>query len=187
MKVKLILLATLTLSWTIQNWAAEKVITNQAVLVLDNSVKPKESKKSFFSPEGFEIRPYYSVLAESGFRFTSAAIGTEVTFNINKHVGITLDAFGKDNVEGPVIDRAGIALTTTLPLNRSFALYGQGGFGYWTGDVDEFDMILRVGLKYKFNKTFSIYTDVGQGVSISGSTDESGSYQQIRVGAGISF
>lgn len=188
MKIKLIL-PTLLLSSNISMWAAEKIITNQ--VVIDNTksvINAPVSKKSLYPNEAFEIKPYYSVLAAEGFKFNSAAVGTEVTFNINKYVGISLDAFGKDNTKSPTIDRAGTALTTTLPLNRRFAVYGQGGFGYWTGDIDEFDMVLRVGLKYKFTKNLGLSTDIGHGTSISGSTDsKNNSYQQIRFGLGLSF
>lgn len=192
MKIKLSLSLILLLSNSnIFAAATEKTVTNNIVINVNKgniTLPSSPSKKSLFSPEGFEVKPYYSVFAENSFRFTSAALGVEATFNVNKYIGISLDALGKDDAEKTLIDRAGVALTTTLPLNRSFALYGQGGFGYWTGNVDEFDMVLRVGLKYKFTKNLSASTDFGQGAIISGIRDnKSGSYQQIRAGLGLNF
>lgn len=131
----------------------------------------------------FEFRSYASAFADNGdMNFKSGAVGIETIFNLNKNVGFSADLLGKDDTSGPLIDRTGVNLITSLPLSKAATLYAEGGFGYWT-DGNTFDMVVRGGIKFNITKNFNAFADIGQGFRF----EESGSYQQVRGGLGFKF
>lgn len=142
----------------------------------------EETNKTSFI-ERFSVSPYYSLRSEGNLNFDDAGAGVEMTFHVNKYIGISLNAEGWNDLRGKTVDHLGAGLTTTLPLgNSKFALYAQGGFGYNTENEDT-DMIIRGGVKFQLFDRFGLFGDIGQGVVLQ----DGNTYQQIRTGINISF
>lgn len=183
MKIKLILLAIL---FSFNVLAAEKVVTNQAVIILNNELKKEESVKqiSFKSTAEvglFSVNPYYTAFTQRHFDFDSAGVGLESSLNVSKNTSIDLDLLGKDDTEEPLIDRVGVGFTAKLINKKRFDIYGKGGLGYWTLRHD-FDAVVRGGFNIKVHKNFKLFSDLGFGSLFNGV-----SYKQVRAGVGISF
>lgn len=158
--------------------------TNSADVInkLNAELTKQNQPKTFY--EKFELRPYASAIADKNvLDFTSGAIGLETVFNVNKNVGLSFDLLGRDNMRGSLVDRLGLNLVTRLPLSKKTALYAEGGFGYWFGTTDDFDMVFRGGAQYNFTDNIGAWADIGQGFIF----ESGGSYQQVRAGIKFSF